>query len=477
MNLEWLNHLLEFFSQLGNLLNNIWTWFVGIAPTIDGICLSFITYYTFRLTVFPKKLKFINFRLSGSAFDGDALEITLENRSLCPAVVESVDLIIGSKKIQFFRGECIIDGFKTGKIEMPRYSQIVSTDGPIDIDICAMDKISLLVKTTRGIQHIRYETISKMAYRRIQKLEEKFDSTTVCRNHYGDRIVVPGVRYAISYVDHHGEKQTVFIHKSGTMSAAPFGYNGLPKDIILDEAAIRKHFDAEFEKCNLSYHLAVFHDPFTEEAEGDQLCRHEDDDSTPVKGKIFSGNSIVLVVAFASSLSLTWDIVKAINPDSSMRSFFPLFQFLCFAAYTWLSIIATNDIQIFNDFLDKKPRRKQWVSKLAHICAKVIFGLPSFFMWLTDAIFSRDRLHEKTYYREDFKKKIEIFDSKPLIVRTFAIPSAIMLIINILIAVKVLPEGWIPIVHNVLDAFVSFIGLALVLVNAKQKQNSSKENC
>ena len=101
MNLEWINHSLEFFSQLGGLLKNIWAWFVGIAPTIDGICLSFITYYTFRLTVFPKKLKFINFRLSGSAFDGDALEITLENRSLCPAVVESVDLIIGSKKIQF----------------------------------------------------------------------------------------------------------------------------------------------------------------------------------------------------------------------------------------------------------------------------------------------------------------------------------------------------------------------------------------
>lgn len=261
MNFEWMNQVAEFLSQAGGMMKNAWVWFCGFIPTIDGICLSFITYYTFRLTVFPKKLKFISFKLSGSAFDGDAMEITLENRSLCPAVVESVDLIVGSKKIQFFRGECIIDGFKTGKIEMPRYSQIISADGPIDIDICAMDKISLLVKTTRGIQHIPYATISKMAYRRIQKLEEKFDSTTVCCNRYGSKIVVPGVRYAISYVDHQGENQIVFIHKSGAMSAAPFGYNGLNDEIMKNEATIRTHFDAEFKKYNLSYHLEVFREP------------------------------------------------------------------------------------------------------------------------------------------------------------------------------------------------------------------------
>ena len=161
MNFDWVNWLVEILSQFGDILKYIWSWFVGIAPTIDGIFLSFITYYTFRLTVFPKKLKFINFKQSASAFDGDSLEITLENRSLCPAVIESVDLIIGTKKVQFFRGECIVDGFKTAKIEMSRYSQIVLNGVPIDIDICSMGNISLLVKTTRGIQHIKYETISK----------------------------------------------------------------------------------------------------------------------------------------------------------------------------------------------------------------------------------------------------------------------------------------------------------------------------
>lgn len=270
MGFEWLDGVTKIALQIGDFLKNFWGWIASIAPTIDGICLSFITYYTFRLTVFPKKLRFINFKQERSAFDGDFLEITLENRSLCPAVIESVDLISGSKKVQFFSGECIIDGFKIAKIEMPRYSQIISSDGPLDIDICSLGDISLLVKTTRGIQRIRYARISKLAWRRIRKLEEKYERTTVCRNHYGDRVVGPSIRYGISYVDHQGDNQIVLIHKSGTMSAAPFGYNGLPEEIMKNETTIRSHFDAEFEKYKLSYQLAVFRDPFVTEAVDEQ---------------------------------------------------------------------------------------------------------------------------------------------------------------------------------------------------------------
>lgn len=269
MNCECITLLMGLLAQIANFFENVWSWLVGIAPTVDGICLSFITYYTFRLTIFPKKLKFISFRKNCSAFEGDSIEITLENRSLCPTVIESVELVVGTKRIAFFAGECIVEGFKTAKIEMPPYSRIISNDGPIDIDICSLDKISLLVKTTRGIQHIRYETISKMALRRIQKLEKKYDRTTVCRNYLGNRIVVPGVRYAVSYVDHRGDEQVVFINKSGTMSDALFGYNGLPKEIMVNETAVRSHFDAEFERRNISYHLTVFNDPFPEPDESD----------------------------------------------------------------------------------------------------------------------------------------------------------------------------------------------------------------
>lgn len=473
MNLEWINQVAEFLSQAGGMLKNAWVWFCGFIPTIDGICLSFITYYTFRLTVFPKKLKFISFKLIGSTFDGDALEITLENRSLCPAVVESVDLIVGSKKIQFFRGECIIDGFKTGKIEMPRYSQIISSDGPLDIDIGAMDKISLLVKTTRGIQHIRYETISKMAYRRIQKLEGKFESTTVCCNHYGGRIVVPGVRYAISYVDHNGEKQIVFIHKSGIMSAAPFGYNGLSDEIMKSEAAIRRHFDAEFQKCNLSYQLQAFHEMFADEDVANSSNGQNQGTADPVKKKnSTSATIVVLCFLFTFSLSIMWDCIRCIQSTDQYYRYFPLIQSLCLAGYIWTSIAATNDIQVFNRFVEAKTRRKRWIERLTHWCAAFIFGLPVLIMWGIDVAFNHGSKRERKQYWDDLKHKLADFDAKPLIVKTFAIPASIIMTVNILIAINVLPENLIPLAQNIIDALVSFVGLIFVLVNVKEKQNT-----
>ena len=65
MNFDW---LFSAFSAIGNALQIIWVWIVGILPTIDAICMSFIAYYTFRLTIFPKKIKFINVKQSFSVF-------------------------------------------------------------------------------------------------------------------------------------------------------------------------------------------------------------------------------------------------------------------------------------------------------------------------------------------------------------------------------------------------------------------------
>lgn len=257
MSYDWLREMSDMITLICDSLRIVWNGVVGIAPTVDGICLSFITYYTFRLTVFPKKLKFISFRESCSAFHGYSMEIILENRSLCPVVIEAIDLIANSKRIQFFNGECIVEGFKTAKIEMPPYTQIISDDGVIDNIGCTMGEISLLVKTTRGVQHIRYKSISRMAHQRACKLEEKYSRTTVCSNHYGDKIVSPGVRYAIAYIDSQGNKRIVLIHKSGVMSAALFGYNGLPKEVMKNETTVRSHFDAEFKKRGISYRLDV----------------------------------------------------------------------------------------------------------------------------------------------------------------------------------------------------------------------------
>lgn len=470
MDSEWISRLMEIMSQLGSMLDSVWGWFVGMVPTLDGICVSFITYYTFRLTVFPKRLKFISLKVSRSNFDGDSLEITLENRSLCPAVIESVDLIVGSKKVKFFSGECIVDGFKTAKIEMPRYSQIISDTGVVDIDICAMNNISLLVRTTRGIQHVRYKTISKMACRRIRKLEDKYDHTTVCRHQYGDRIVVPGVRYALSYVDPLHNEQVVFIHQSGIMSSAPFGYNRLPEEIMKSEATIRSHFDAEFTQRNLPYHLEVFGEQFPiEEAEGNHKDQQGDCGSPTKKKKTKSATSFVLIMLFAFSLSLTWDIIKLVDQLDRYARLMPLVQSLCLAGYIWMSMVSTNDIQIFNDFIEATSRRKRWIGHLARNCAYIVYGLPFLIMMLVEVFSVRGREHRIKQYKNDLKRKLEDFDTKPLVVRAFLIPATIIFVVNILLVGNLLSDNLVPIVQNGIDALVSVIGLAFVLANVKQK--------
>ena len=256
--------LAEIWNGIVSVLSDCWSGAMTVLPILGDICLFFITVYTFRLTVFPKKLKFIGFRQSFSAFGGDSFSITLENRSLCPVVVEEVDLVIDSNRIKVFRnsddGECIIEGFKTATIKMQPYSEIISKGGSIKTDLMEMENLFLLVRTSRGMQRITYERFSKSRYLTSQKYQSNLKRTTVCRNTYNGKIVVPQAKYALSYVDGNGEMQTLFIHNSGAMSAAPYGYNGLPKELVDDENALRKHFEAEFSERNMSCHLQRVND-------------------------------------------------------------------------------------------------------------------------------------------------------------------------------------------------------------------------
>lgn len=256
--------LAEIWNGIVSVLSDCWSGAMTVLPILGDICLFFITVYTFRLTVFPKKLKFIGFRQSFSAFEGDSFSITLENRSLCPVVVEAVDLVLGSDRIKVFSnsedGECIIDGFKTATVTMKPYSEIISESGAIKVDFLELKEMFLLVRTSRGVQRIVYERTTKFRYRASQKLQSALKRTTVCRNTCNGKIVVPQAKYALSYADRNGELQTLFIHNSGAMSAAPFGYNRLPKELVDDENALREHFEAEFTARNMSYRLQRVND-------------------------------------------------------------------------------------------------------------------------------------------------------------------------------------------------------------------------
>lgn len=51
------------------------------------------------------------------------------------------------------------------------------------------------------------------------------------------------------------DKHAVFIHENGFMSDAPFGYNGLSKDLVEDKAKLQHHFESEFAKRDTPFGL------------------------------------------------------------------------------------------------------------------------------------------------------------------------------------------------------------------------------
>lgn len=241
-----------------------WIVIKDLFSLMGDICLFAIAIYTFRLTVFPKKLRFIGYRPSFSTFEGDSLSITLENRSLSPVVVQSVHLLYDEYYIEIFNsdddGECIIDGFKTATIEMKPFSKIT-----INGDEVSFDKVTdfvLRIDTPRGIQYIAF---ARGPQKRFSLLARKMKDArmknyplrtgTVFRNYFDGKVVKDYARYALVYKDGEGEKHTVFILENGFMSDAPFGYNGLSKDLVDDEEKLQAHFESEFSKRDLPFGL------------------------------------------------------------------------------------------------------------------------------------------------------------------------------------------------------------------------------
>ncbi len=232
-----------------------------ILPVVGDLCLFFISVYTFRLTVFPKKMRFIRYNMCCSTFEGDSLEITLENRALSPMVIQSVSVVQKGYLIKIFSQDdeddpCIIEGFKTGKIKMIPFSAIDSQDGEITFGLTK--GLYLIVETPHGKQYLNYVGAPK---KRFLRLREKFNPvkpTTVKRFYFNEKILKPYVRYAISYADACGNTHTIFVHKSGLMSEAPFGYNGLSEDIASSKDNMYAHFEKEFSKVNLPFEITEF---------------------------------------------------------------------------------------------------------------------------------------------------------------------------------------------------------------------------
>jgi len=232
-----------------------------ILPAIGDLCLFFISVYTFRLTIFPKKLRFIEYRACYSSFEGDSLEITLENRALSPMVISSVSVVENGYLVKIFSkddadGPCIIDGFKTGQIKMVPFTSIDSQEG--EISLGHTKDPYLIVSTSRGTQYLNLAGAPKKHFLKLRKQFNSVKPTTVKRFYFNGKILKPYVRYAITYVDACGNTHTIFVHKSGSMSEAPFGYNALSEDIASSKDSMYAHFEGEFSKVNISFEITEF---------------------------------------------------------------------------------------------------------------------------------------------------------------------------------------------------------------------------
>lgn len=240
-------------------INFDWNTLKDIISAIGDICLFFISVYTFRLTIYPKKLKFIGYSYHSSAFYGNSVEITLENRSLCPIVVRSVDLVVAHNIIKIFRGNQIIDKFRAEIIKSDSYTKILTLTGEeIKIRGNFWRTALLVIETSRGKQFIQYEDNNKfLSYFDNWRLSKYSRASVYTKKAYG-KVLSDNVEYVLLFTNSNNDIHNVFILDNGIMSEDVFGYNKLPKEIVCNEKILRDFWDKEFKKHSLSYTLKKF---------------------------------------------------------------------------------------------------------------------------------------------------------------------------------------------------------------------------
>lgn len=237
-------------------INFNWETLKDIISVIGDVCLFFISVYTFKLTIYPKKLKFIGYNYHSSAFYGNSLEITLENRSLCPIVVRSVDLILDHNIIKIFSGNQIIDKFRAEIIKSDSYTKILTLTGEeIKINGNFLRTALLMIETSRGKQFIQYKDNNKfLSYFDNWKLSKYSRASVYSKKAYG-KVLSNNVEYVLCFVDDNKIKHNIFILDNGMMSETIFGYNMLSKEVISDKIVLKNFFDEKFKKYGLKYTL------------------------------------------------------------------------------------------------------------------------------------------------------------------------------------------------------------------------------
>lgn len=253
---EWLDRVWEFILSVGEFFGNIGTWAVANAGTIESVCVFVITVYTFYLTIFPKKLKFLDYSIHYSVFWGESIKISLENRSLSSVCVRNVYLKINDEYlIPIFHGHedgyRIIDSFHAETFVSKPHTQLYGKDGAkLRIDPAAEGKICIIVETSRGKQTIT----QKVKPAPFKKGKETIVARTD-RKTFNGVVISKDMAYGLVYYDLDHAKHNVLIHKSGAMSESIGEIHRVPDELMQDAEKLQQYFSKQFRALGYAFTL------------------------------------------------------------------------------------------------------------------------------------------------------------------------------------------------------------------------------
>ena len=261
---EWLDRAWAFLMSIGEFFGNVWAWVVANAGTIDSVCIFVITVYTFYLTIFPKKLKFLDYAIHYSAFWGETVKISLENRSLSSVCVRSVSLKVNDEYlIPIFHGHedgyRIIDSFHAETFVSKPHTQLYGKDGAeLRIDPATEGKICVIVETSRGKQTITQKIKPAPFPRKVEVVTaRKFTQT------FNDIVISKDMAYGLVYYDSEQVKRNVLIHKSGAMSESIGEIQRVPDELMHDAEKLHQYFAKHFRALGYSFTLQPLSQNYT----------------------------------------------------------------------------------------------------------------------------------------------------------------------------------------------------------------------
>lgn len=253
---KWLDVVWECLVDCWRILGDVLKWVVEIAPTVGDICIFIITVYTFYLTLYPKKLKFLDYSICYSGFWGETIKISLENRSLSSVCVRNVYMKVNDEYIipifsGYEDGYRIIDSFHAETFVSKPHTQLYGKDGAkLRIDPATEGKLCVIVETSRGKQTITQKVKRAPFNRKKDTILPRYE-----RQNFNGIVVGKDVAFGLVYYDLERIKHTVLICKSGAMSESIEGIDHVPNNLMKNEKSIGQFFDKMFLELGYTYTL------------------------------------------------------------------------------------------------------------------------------------------------------------------------------------------------------------------------------